>query len=291
MTDGKKFNNILANEITIGKNVKISPEVEIICDKISIGDGTVIVGNTKITCKECIIGKNNFFNGIWIEGSLTAGDTKINIGNENLILQNTRLNCNDYLEMGNDINIGQHVSIWTHASSMDVLNGYPFTKAPVKIGSHIWITAGTTIMPGIEIGSHVIIGNSSVVNKNIPSGCFAAGIPVKIIAENVFPKKLTVKEKRKILEDCIIEYKKLLQLKPFSAKLKIIDEFSIEFVVEDKKIIFDCDKKEIKGELNRYSEDFRDFLRYRGLKFFTNNSFTSIPPTWHSNAIKNKVKK
>lgn len=290
MKDDKKQIKLHANEIKIGKNVKISPNVEILCDKISIGDGTVIVGNTKINCRECIIGKNNFFNSIWIEGSLTAGNTKIKIGNENLILQNTRLNCNDYLEIGDDVNIGQNVSIWTHASSMNVLNGYPFTKSPVKIGSHIWITAGTTILPGINIGSHVIIGNSSIVNKNIPGGCFAAGSPVRIIKEKVFPKKLGAKEKRKILEDSISEYKNLLQLKTFSARLKIIDDLSIEFIVDGKKTIFDCTNKVIKGKLNKYSEDFRNFLRYRGIKFFTDKPFKSIPPKWYKNAINSKFK-
>lgn len=290
MTNKERDKNIFANKINIGENVKISPRAKIICDKISIGDGTVIVGDTRINCKECLIGKNNFFNNILIEGSLNAGNTKIKIGNENLILQNTRLNCNDFLEIRNDVNIGQYVSIWTHASSMNVIDGYPFTKTPVKIGSHVWITAGTTIMPGVEIGSHVIIGNSSVVNKNIPKGCFAAGVPVKIIKENVFPKKLTVDEKKRIVENCITEYTKLLQLKPFSAKLKIINELSIEFTVDDKKTIFDCNKKEVKGELTRYTEDFRDFLRYRGIKFFTGKSFKSILPTWYANAIKNNRK-
>lgn len=277
--------NVHANKIKIGKNVKISPNVEIICDKITIGDGTVIVGDTTITCKECIIGKNNFFNGIWIEGSLTAGNTKINIGDENLILQNTRLNCNEYLEIGNDVNIGQYVSIWTHASSMNVLNGYPFTKAPVKIGSHIWITAGTTIMPGTEIGNHVIIGNSSVVNRNIPDGAFAAGVPVKIIKEKIFPKQQTLDEKKQILVDCIKEYKELLKLKTFSAKLKIKNDLSIEFIANGKKTIFDCKKKQILGKLDKYSEDFRDFLRYRGIKFFTDNPFSSIEPKWYLNAL------
>ena len=77
-----------------------------------------------------------------------------------------------------------------------------------------------------------------------------------------------------------------MKLKPISAKLKIIDEFSIEFVINDKKTVFDCNKKEIKGELNRHSEDFRDFLRYRGIKIFTGKPFKSIPPKWYTNAKK-----
>jgi acetyltransferase-like isoleucine patch superfamily enzyme len=273
--------SISANEINIGKNAEISPDAKIICDKISIGEGTVITGNTKITCKECTIGKNNFFNGVLIEGSLTAGNTKIEIGDECLVLQNARLNCNDYLEIGDDVNIGQYVSIWTHASSMNVFNGYPFTKTPVKIGSHVWLTAGTTIMPGIKIGSHVVVGNSSVVTKDIPDGCFAAGIPAKIIQGNIFPKKLTLSEKQIILLDCVREYEELLELKPFSATLNVDDESLIIFTVNGKSTFFDCGNRQINGEINVFSEDFRDFLRYRGIKFFTGKPFKSILPTWY----------
>jgi len=210
------------------------------------------------------------------------------IGDENLILQNARLNCNDYLEIGNDVNIGQYVSVWTHASSMNVFDGYPFKKAPVKIESHVRNTAGSTILPGVEIGSHVIIVNSSVVNRNIPSGCFAAGCPAKIIKQDVYPKKLIFDDKKRIIDDVIKEYCELLELKPFSAKLRIVDELSIEFSVGNKKTIFECNTKRIKGELNEYSEDFRDFLRFRGIKFFTNKPFKSIFPTWYMNALKKK---
>jgi acetyltransferase-like isoleucine patch superfamily enzyme len=210
--------NIVANKINIGKNVEISSKAKIICDKISIGDGTVITGNTVINCKECVIGKNNFIFDTLIEGSLNAGNTRIKIGDENLIARNTRLNCNDYIEIGNDVNMGD-IQIFTHSSSMNVLNGYPFRKAPVKIGSHVWINIGTLIHPGVTIGSHIIILNNSIVNKDIPTGSLAGGVPVKIIRENYYPKSLSWGEKRIIIEECIRTYKELLEEKPFSAKI------------------------------------------------------------------------
>jgi acetyltransferase-like isoleucine patch superfamily enzyme len=287
MNKSDQESKIHANEIYIGNNVEISSEVEIICDKISIGDGTVITGNSKIFCKDCAIGKNNFLADVLIEGSLNAGNTMIKIGNENLILQNTRLNCNSYLEIGDDVNIGQDVHIWTHASSMDVFKGYPFTKAPVKIGSHVWITAKTTILPGINIGSNVVIGNSTVVNKNIPDGCFAAGCPVKIIKENIFPKKLTDEEKETILKDAIVEYESLIEMKSFTANVLLNEDLKVEFIVEGKKTIFDCNNRTIEGNINVFSEDFRDFLRYRGIKFFIGVPSQSIKPLWYIKALKN----
>lgn len=50
---------------------------------------------------------------------------------------------------------------------------------PVVIGEQVWIGHGVIILPGVTIGSHVIIGAGSVVTKNIPSGVLAAGNPCK----------------------------------------------------------------------------------------------------------------
>jgi len=277
--------NIFANKINIGKNVEISSKAKIICDEISIGDGTVITGNTVINCKECLIGKNNFFYDVLIEGSLNVGNTKIKIGNENLFAQNTRLNCNDYIEIGNDVNTGE-VQIFTHSSSMDVFNGYPFKKAPVKIGSHVWINIGAIIHPGVTVGSNVIILNKSVVNKNIPSGSLAGGIPVKIIKKNYYPKLIQTAEKNEIAKDCIKEYYELLRFKPVNAEVNLMDNLCIEFVSDNKKIIFDLKSRKIIGGMTVQAEDFRDFLRYRGIKFFTGKPFKSISPNWRVEALK-----
>ena len=39
----------------------------------------------------------------------------------------------------------------------------------------------TTILKGTNIGDNVIIGANSLVNKDIPSNCVAAGNPIKVI--------------------------------------------------------------------------------------------------------------
>lgn len=39
----------------------------------------------------------------------------------------------------------------------------------------------TTILKGVNIGNNVIIGANSLVNKDIPDNCVAAGNPAKVI--------------------------------------------------------------------------------------------------------------
>ena len=47
----------------------------------------------------------------------------------------------------------------------------------------MWIGAGATILAGVTIGNNSVIGAGSVVNKDIPAGVIAAGVPCKVIRE------------------------------------------------------------------------------------------------------------
>lgn len=52
---------------------------------------------------------------------------------------------------------------------------------PIYIGKNVWITSRCTILGGVTIGDNSVIGAGSVVTKNIPANCFAAGNPAKPI--------------------------------------------------------------------------------------------------------------
>ena len=51
------------------------------------------------------------------------------------------------------------------------------------------------VCPGVHIGSNVVIGAGSVVTKNIPDWCIAAGNPCKVI------RKITDDDKKKLYRD------------------------------------------------------------------------------------------
>ena len=57
----------------------------------------------------------------------------------------------------------------------------PVEGYDIHIGEGCWIASGAIIINSVNIGNNVIIGAGSVVTKNIPDGCFAAGVPAKII--------------------------------------------------------------------------------------------------------------
>lgn len=53
--------------------------------------------------------------------------------------------------------------------------------APVEIGSHVWMPSYITVLKGVRIGDHCVIGTGSLVDKDIPANSFATGRPAKVI--------------------------------------------------------------------------------------------------------------
>lgn len=53
------------------------------------------------------------------------------------------------------------------------------------IGDNVHISAGARILGLVRIGNNVIIGANAVVVKDVPDNCIVAGIPAKIIKEDI----------------------------------------------------------------------------------------------------------
>jgi maltose O-acetyltransferase len=53
----------------------------------------------------------------------------------------------------------------------------------IDIGSDVWIGGGAIILPGVRIGSRSVIGEGSIVTRDIPEGMFAAGNPCRVVRE------------------------------------------------------------------------------------------------------------
>ena len=52
---------------------------------------------------------------------------------------------------------------------------------PILICKGAWVGAGVTILPGIRIGKHAVVGAASVVTKDVPDYAVAVGNPARII--------------------------------------------------------------------------------------------------------------
>ncbi|MGG0237438.1 serine O-acetyltransferase [Bacillus rhizoplanae] len=74
-------------------------------------------------------------------------------------------------KIGKNCVIGQNVTI---ASS---------GEGPI-IGNNVYIASGAKCIGG-RIGDNVVIGTNSVVTKDVPSNCVVAGVPAKVISNDI----------------------------------------------------------------------------------------------------------
>jgi len=57
----------------------------------------------------------------------------------------------------------------------------PAPERPVRIGAGSWLGTGVVVLPGSDIGRHVVVAASSVVSGCMPDHCVVAGAPARIV--------------------------------------------------------------------------------------------------------------
>lgn len=89
------------------------------------------------------------------------------------------------LEIGKYCKITSGVHILTHDYSSSVIRAkykrILNSAKPTKIGDNVFIGIRAIILPGVNIGSNVIIGAGSVISKDVPDNVIVAGNPATII--------------------------------------------------------------------------------------------------------------
>ena len=182
--DGKKVFNPRIKNLTVrmyGENNYIEiHEPFIITKKVLIS----CYSNSKVIIEACnhykeakiLVGSNN-------EVSIGRNTT---VGKTSIILRGSK---NTNINIGNDCMLSYNVIIRTEdahtiydTQTMELLN----KPQSVNIGNHVWIAANTTVLKGSNIPDNCIIGTYSLINKKFEKeNCIIAGIPAKVIKENV----------------------------------------------------------------------------------------------------------
>ncbi|PHA35178.1 acyltransferase [Bacillus wiedmannii] len=81
---------------------------------------------------------------------------KITVGENSIIGYNTTLLAHEYL-------IGE------------------YRLGEIVIGNEVMIGANTTILPGVKIGDGAIVSAGTLVHRDVPSGAFVGGNPMRVI--------------------------------------------------------------------------------------------------------------
>jgi galactoside O-acetyltransferase len=156
--------------------------------------------------------------GIECGSNISVHKTVQFFGNNIVLGSNVRIDCfcvissNEKISIGNYVHLGPYVALMGRAgitiedfaglsarvsvftATDDYRDGHltnptvperlrQTREAPVLIGKHAVIGAGTVILPGVEIGKGASVGALSLVQKSVPPYAIALGSPVREIGK------------------------------------------------------------------------------------------------------------
>jgi acetyltransferase-like isoleucine patch superfamily enzyme len=195
----------------VASDVELAPGAVVDAQEVDIeqgariGLGTVIRGRHVRIGRRVTIGSFCFFEGrdltlhddavireqVFVGGPLFP-DSSLELGKRARVFQMCFLNPSRPLSIGDDTGVGGRSSIFTHGSWQSVFEGFPVAFEPVTIGRDVWLPWHVFILPGVEIGDGATIGAGSVVNRSIPPGVLAAGVPAKVLRDaDKWPQEIT----------------------------------------------------------------------------------------------------
>lgn len=173
--------------IKYGKNMQVFDKVYVNgYGKIKIGDNFVFTSGEAINpiCRnirgcfatttndsEINIGDNVGISSacIWAQKSITIGNN-VNIGGDCLIMDSDS-HPHDYMKRRGEFAV--EVGLEKYLETIPC--------APIVIEDDVWIGARCQVLKGVRIGARSIIAAGSIVTKDVPADCVAAGVPANVV--------------------------------------------------------------------------------------------------------------
>lgn len=132
---------------------------------VRLGRGARLVSSVRIwTSGPVLIGEDTF---IGHEVLLVGGDAPISIG----------ARC--------DLAPRVTVSTGTHEEGDLSRAAGPGLSKPVTVEDGVWIGTNVTLIAGSSVGAGSIVAAGSLVNKDVPAGVVAGGVPCRVLRSRV----------------------------------------------------------------------------------------------------------
>jgi acetyltransferase-like isoleucine patch superfamily enzyme len=305
---------VSADRIELGDGCRIGRDVSIVSPDVQIGSGSQIGEGGSFELNEYLrigsvsdVGRRLRVTGqgmqagdhLWVTDDVTVGGggargprSYLTIGNRCAMMDRCFINVAEPVAIGDEVAFSNNVTVLTHSMWQPVLEGGTSKFAPVQIGSHVILYVNAVIAPGVTIGSHVTIGAAALVLRDVPDGSMAVGNPARILrVAPAFPRRLPAERRHAMVRELLREYAASVGMKAARVAAQSDDRLEVvvdgvreiieyrptEAIVKVGDITFDLTLRTMNGGSTPVAEDFRDFLRRRSIRIFTNRPFQSLP--------------
>jgi acetyltransferase-like isoleucine patch superfamily enzyme len=276
---------ILAENIVIGQDAIIGCDSQIKCQSFKLGRMSVIGDRANILTRHVDIG-DVFYSGpnILIGGGGAFGaNAHFSTGHSCLVSGWCLINSGNGVILGNEVALSPYVKLYTHNHWQNILEGYHSNFGPIYIDDGAYITGDSIVVPNLKIGAGATILANSTVICDVPNGAVFAGVPAKEVGRVNPPKSIEDKERilSRVLDELYVEldlmaansntvkYCRTIQVSAVSSTEIILCFEIIGDLTElpDGAVIFDLSNYQIYGNQTRLTDEIRNFMRKRGIRF------------------------
>jgi len=94
---------------------------------------------------------------------------------------------NSKILIGSNCAIARNVTIrtWSHSKGLPLHRTKNTTESDIIIGNNCWLATNSYIREGVTLGDNCIVAANCVVTKSFPDGAIIAGVPGRLIGQNI----------------------------------------------------------------------------------------------------------
>lgn len=144
----------------------------------AFGDEVYVAGSAGVYCSRLVLGDRVYIGGnAYVTGDVEAGaDSTIN----------------PFAVVRGRVTLGTAVRIGAYSSLLAFNHGFapdrpvftqPHTSKGIVVGDDVWIGSNVTVLDGVSIGAHAVIGAGAVVARDVPDWGVAVGNPARVIRD------------------------------------------------------------------------------------------------------------
>jgi len=114
---------------------------------------------------------------------VSGAEGRLEVGDGVFINYGCSISANQLVRIGHRCSIGTHVIIMDndfHQIDPQRRDERP-ASAPIVLEENVWLGARVIVLKGVTIGHDSTVGAGSVVTRDLPPRCVAAGVPARVI--------------------------------------------------------------------------------------------------------------
>jgi acetyltransferase-like isoleucine patch superfamily enzyme len=109
----------------------------------------------------------------WSYGyNLTFGDNVV-------VHRHVLLDDRGGIEIGNNVSISDYANVYSHSHDIDDIS--KVSNLVTRIGDSVRLTYHATVLAGIQIGAHAMVGTGAVVTRDVQPYHIVTGIPARTV--------------------------------------------------------------------------------------------------------------